>query len=200
MTNQLGTLILTFHSVWRTSSGQADGPHLDDCVERDETGLPFLPGKTLKGLFRDAAAQLLAFGRAQPADFQAAFGRHVDQVPKASDLSARFLTEKGRIRFGSAQMPESWRNWARANGDQAILDALFDTRATTAIDEETRAARTGTLRRQEVIVPMTLSAAIHSGEPGDKALLENCFPLIRILGASRNRGFGRVSFAWGAGA
>lgn len=197
MANKLGTLTLTFHSNWRTSSGQADGPYVDDCVKKDEYGLPFVPGRTLQGLFRDAAVQLLAFGRTTHDEFSTALGVHVDQVSKNSDLLARFLTEEGRIRFGSAHMPQSWRDWASSGGDPAILDALYDTRAMTAIDEGTRVAKTGTLRRHEVIIPLSLSATLHSDNPDDKKLLENCFPLIRSLGGGRNRGFGRVSFAWG---
>lgn len=191
----LGTLSVTFHSWWRTSSGRSDGPHVDDCVERDASGLPFLPGKTLKGLFRDAAVQLAVLGHIDPDRIEQAFGRHVEQTQEGAPLYARFLTTAGTLRFGSAEMPAAWREWAGSAPveDQSILEALLDTRAMTAINER-GVAKTGSLRAQQVVVPLTLYAGIQSDVAADRDLLIQCAPLIRSIGAGRNRGFGRVSF------
>lgn len=198
----LCTLTLKFHSWWRNSSGHGDGPHIDDRVERDGSELPFIPGKTLKGLFRDAALQLAALGHQEEQKVQRAFGLHVDDIP-ATDrsetmLDARYLTEPGQLRFGSASLPDEWQRWARGAEDheKSVIDALFDVRAMTAIDSA-GVAKDGSLRRHEVIVPLGLNAKVWGDDSSCRDLLTDAAPLIRSIGAGRNRGFGRVEIAVG---
>lgn len=49
---------IRMYSEWHCSSGLSTGAGDDLLVIRDERGLPFIPGKTLKGLLRDAAEKL----------------------------------------------------------------------------------------------------------------------------------------------
>src|SRR5690625_450439 len=48
------TLQIQIFSYWHTGSGMGKGPELDATVIRDSTGLPYLPGRTIKGLLREA--------------------------------------------------------------------------------------------------------------------------------------------------
>ena len=45
---------LTFFTDWHCGSGLAAGADVDTLVVKDKNGLPFVPGKTLKGLIREA--------------------------------------------------------------------------------------------------------------------------------------------------
>ena len=44
---------VTFLDYWHLSSGLTSGSKLDSTVVKDKDGLPFIPGKTIKGLLRE---------------------------------------------------------------------------------------------------------------------------------------------------
>ena len=44
---------VTFLDYWHLSSGLSAGAKLDSTVTRDENGLPYIPGKTIKGLIKE---------------------------------------------------------------------------------------------------------------------------------------------------
>lgn len=47
-------LTVTFHSDWHIGSGSGRHGMVDRVVQRDGSGLPFVPGKTMAGVWRDA--------------------------------------------------------------------------------------------------------------------------------------------------
>ena len=49
---------LEFFSDWHCGSGLASGAEADAVVIKDRNGLPYVPGKTLKGLIKEAYMQL----------------------------------------------------------------------------------------------------------------------------------------------
>ena len=49
---------IEFFSNWHCGSGLAAGADVDSLVIKDQNRLPYIPGRTLKGLFRDAATIL----------------------------------------------------------------------------------------------------------------------------------------------
>lgn len=201
---RIGTIVVEFHSWWRTTSGRADGDRIDDAIERSSDGLPWLSGRTLKGLLRDTTEQLEAWEHLAPGTATRIFGLRAEDVdPKGHMIASRYLTEPGTLRIGSAEMAAPWRDWAASviqdgvegREGAAIIDALFDHRAMTAVEGETGTARTASLRRVEVAAPLTLYAPVwHSavkGEADDEATLEQAVSMVKALGAGRNRGFGR---------
>ena len=46
---------LKFFDYWHVSSGLCGGAALDSYVAKDSAGFPYVPGKTIKGLVREAA-------------------------------------------------------------------------------------------------------------------------------------------------
>lgn len=48
---------LKFFDYWHLSSGLSAGAKLDSTVVKDENGLPYAPGKTIKGLVREMAEE-----------------------------------------------------------------------------------------------------------------------------------------------
>ena len=60
---------IKFRSFWHAGSGVATGMEKDSQVIRNADGLPFLPGRTLKGLLKDSAI-ILASLQADDAEKQ----------------------------------------------------------------------------------------------------------------------------------
>jgi hypothetical protein len=103
----------------------------------------------------------------------------------------------GKLWFGSATLPQAWRDWASNASEhevRPVLDELFRRVASTAIDKK-GVAREHTLRVVEVVVPLTLRAEVlgPDDDPGWARDMDACLPFLRALGSRRHRGYGRVS-------
>ena len=198
--DQIGHFDIQLHGWWRTASGHTKGDRLDDVIQKSPDGLPWIAGRTLKGLLRDAATQLCALGHTRQESIDAVFGLHVSKVDAPDlDIEARYLTKPAGYRFGSGEMNSMWRDWAsgavRQDPDaQSVIAALFDRRSMTAIDLD-NLAKTGSLRRVEVAAPVHLMAPIWCLHDVPEAieLLEKSAGMVKALGAGRTRGFGRVT-------
>ena len=51
---------IEFYSDWHCGSGLASGAEADAVVIKDRDGLPYVPGKTIKGLVREAFEIILS--------------------------------------------------------------------------------------------------------------------------------------------
>lgn len=180
---------------WHAGTGRGDGPVADAVLARTSEGLPYLPGRTVKGLVRDATRLGVAAGMATQSEFHAWFGTPLvagdseDRVEKLE--AARFSTQPGCLRFESATLGSDWAAWARAHTSD--LGPLFSTVASTRIDAEGVAADQ-TLRVIELAVPMTLRATVEGLDAKAVQVLGDVLPLfVRGLGSHRNRGLGRVA-------
>ena len=49
---------IQFLSDWHCGSGLTSGADTDAETLKDESGLPYIPGKTIKGLFKDALMEM----------------------------------------------------------------------------------------------------------------------------------------------
>lgn len=206
-------LVLELLSYWHIGSGRGAAASADAVVAKDRAGLPYVPGKTLKGLARDAMTLaeevgVLPAGRANhwlgTALAESVPTGDLDDKEQADAMEgaleeARFRTRQGQLWFGSACLPEPWLRWAanaRGDGVRPVIDELFTHVASTAIDAR-GIAREHTLRVREVAVPMTLRAEVLGPSPGADgdwvADLEAAVPLLRSLGSRRHRGLGRVA-------
>ena len=81
-----------------------------------------------------------------------------------------------------------------------LRPALFRHIHATAISEETGSALPGSLRGVEVVVPLRLEAQIDAMldqrlPPNWFEALRAALPLVRAVGAHRNRGLGRASLS-----
>ena len=50
---------IEFHTDWHCGVGLAAGAGVDALTVKDKNGLPFVPGKTIKGLVREAVEEIL---------------------------------------------------------------------------------------------------------------------------------------------
>lgn len=184
--------------------GRGDGVAglVDTEVEHDSQGLPYLRGRTLKGLLAEECANIL-FALAQSgtkleAWEQAAqflFGRpgsiaddgaglHIGDATLPTDLCAAIAAEL------ESQKP--------AYTAYEILDALTAIRRQTAMDVTGRPVDRS-LRAMRVILRETVFEAeiIFTDPPTPEALalLAACASALRRVGTGRNRGRGRVTIA-----
>lgn len=195
-------LNITLHSFWVASSGEGAGYGSDRNVRRDRHGLPFIPGRTLKGLLRDGVrdAESLRwyatdFGD-QPGSTETLFGSRADE----GDVST-----PGLLRVAGAQLPQALRAYLGADSDEArtLREGLYRTLYSVAINEEGVAVDRA-LRSGEVVVPLALQATVSvlperldAQNPVHarwREVLERALPLIRGVGSGRRRGLGRAEF------
>ncbi len=181
--------------------GRGDGVAgvVDEEVQHDEYGLPFLSGRTLKGLLAAECAEILyalkLANLPERARWERAGGalfgdKGSGYEAGALHVSDARLPEDLRVRLSAefARRPEEWGQ-RRA----AMLGALTALRRQTALDA-TGAARDKTLRTMRVILRGTPFAAnlTFGAELDDtaRALLAACVKAFRRAGTGRNRGRG----------
>ncbi|WP_422362528.1 RAMP superfamily CRISPR-associated protein [Pyruvatibacter mobilis] len=199
MSSERAVVIIEFTGYWRCSTGRGTAAALDSVVARDAAGLPVVPGRTLKGILRDAVNRLhgtvlgdLLFG-------SSGFDRSGNEPVPLSDTFA------GRLQVSSAYVDEDVRAWmltqpAGSAESAAMRETLFTSLAQTAINERTGTAEDYSLRVAEVALPLTLTADISllttaAGDLPDDwvSKLDEACCLIEGIGGNRTRGLGRCS-------
>ncbi|NBC33495.1 MAG: hypothetical protein GVY13_12535 [Alphaproteobacteria bacterium] len=196
------TLEITLTGWWHAGSGRSIGGYADAAVLRSPEGLPWIPGRTLRGLVREALELTESLGHSPDGTADRLCGSRPWKAGSDESLRrGRFRTRRGALRFGSAQLPKSWRDWAEDLKNRPRLDDLFGVFAQTAIESAGKPAaglaKDHSLRTIEVAPPITLCADLQlddtelDGVDWENAL-QKALPLIRGLGASRHRGLGRV--------
>jgi CRISPR/Cas system CSM-associated protein Csm3 (group 7 of RAMP superfamily) len=180
-------LKIEFFSEWHCGSGLASGSDLDLLVIKDRKGFPYVPGRTLKGLLRDAAVEMSSLRSTEPAwqrFVEKCFGR------KSDSEAGEQASSPGCLHFSNAELSESIRKAIEEIEKARPSARLYRKRAGTAIDENGQ-AKEHTLRRMETTVPMTLHGRI-SGCPVVYApCLRDCLCWVKRLGVLRHRGLGR---------
>lgn len=187
-----------FFTDWHCGSGLAAGADVDALVVKDSDGLPFIPGKTVKGLLREAAEDIIAFRSDSDPKLaanlsellRAAFG-YFDG--KAEWNGSRPEMTRGSAFFTNAQLPAAERAAIVADSLQPYL---FRTVSSTAIDKE-GIAIDHSLRRTETTVPCTLEGEILDlPDDGDfRTLITDALRYVKRMGQNRNRGLGRCEFS-----
>lgn len=163
---------IKFYSPWHCGSGLSAGADVDLLVIKDKNGMPYIPGKTLKGLIREAAES------------------YVQYVDKGKDLTAIFGNEgeiTGCAYFSNATL-------ARQEYDEIVKQNLqrfmYRKSTTTAIGNK-GIAKDKSLRSIEVVVPCELHATIDNVPEEMEQTLVKSLGLIKRMGHKRNRGLGR---------
>jgi CRISPR/Cas system CSM-associated protein Csm3 (group 7 of RAMP superfamily) len=172
---------IEFFSNWHCGSGLAAGADVDALVVKDADGLPYVPGKTIKGLLREAAEEL----NGTCSLFNKIFGLSGEAVLSESDT-----TRVGESYFSNAILPEGSAIIA-----SNLTPHLYQTFASTSIDEKSGVAKDNTLRRIETVVPCSLQGTIRNIPEGGIAMIEEAMQLIKRMGTGRNRGYGRCKIS-----
>lgn len=189
-------LEVDFRGYWHAGAGRGSGHHLDALVCRDADGLPYLPGKTLRGLLRDAVRKLEQWGG------ESAIGEGMTRrlfggeawERDGDDVKARDVTEPGALFVSDARLPDEVRSWLALPENGGLRAGLFREHFSTAMTAD-GVAREKSLRGMELAVPIVLRAEVRPLPGRDaagwrKAVLA-ALPLVRAAGAMRSRGLGR---------
>lgn len=175
---------IEFHTDWHCGSGLAAGADVDALVVKDENGLPFIPGKTIKGLVREAMEDLMSFAKIDSVDEKSsyikAFGFFDDNEKK----------ERGSVFFKNAELSKEERDAIVANKASRFM---YRSISSTAIGNDGTAVD-HSLRKMEVVVPCVLHGEIIGIEDNDLAEeIVKSLKYIKRLGQNRNRGLGRCT-------
>jgi len=164
---------LTFFDYWHLSSGLSAGAKLDNLVTKDTDGLPYAPGKTIKGLTREMAEELLN----DNSFILNCFGGEGVDIAKCYFTNASLLNNEKK---------EIVTNKLQHN--------LYNIIASTQIGKDGIAVD-DSLREIEVVIPLTLYGKILDiPTKEDCQKLENSLKMIKRMGLNRHRGLGRCSF------
>lgn len=174
---------ITFHSYWHCGSGLSAGSDVDALVIKDKDGLPFIPGKTMKGLIREAFEQYVTFiGKPCEDLIEDNFGLPVEEGARS---------KQGKAFFSNAIINEEERKVILSHH---LEQYMYSAKASTSIDRDGVAA-SHTLRRFETVVPCTLIGEILEIDEKIKPDLEKSLGMIKRIGVNRNRGLGRCTIS-----
>lgn len=191
------TLKIEIRSDWHPGTGRGSGFHLDAVTHEGPDGLPRLPGRTLKGLLRDALYRAEAWGwpEVPSGSAKALFGARAEQDGE---------TTAGLLRVADATLPPEVAAYLTTEEGRPLVSGLYRERFSTAIDAKTGVAAGRSLRGMRVVVPLTLVASIAEVPGVDpvpewRKRLAAVLPLIDAVGAHRTRGLGRAVLTWQEG-
>lgn len=176
---------IQIHSYWHCGSGLAAGADMDSLVIKDINGLPYIPGKTIKGLLREAFDEIYTLAGNQEAsdDYLRLFGYLDDDFESKKDVEMK----KSEAFFTNATLVDK---------DDILRNRLqrfmYSSIAQTAIDKE-GVAQKHSLRKMEVVVPCKLEGEIIDVPKDMKQTLLKALRFVKNLGSNRNRGLGRCT-------
>jgi CRISPR/Cas system CSM-associated protein Csm3 (group 7 of RAMP superfamily) len=169
-------------SEWHIGSGLGAGAETDAEILKDEQGLPYIPGKTIKGLLKDAfyditdvKSDIISYD-----DIVRIFGNYDNESNQSI---------AGHSYFANATLDPIESEEIVGNGLQKFL---FKNIASTAIDKN-GIADDKSLRTMEGCMPLKLQGTIIV-EEADKEKIKIAAKWARHLGINRNRGLGRCKF------
>jgi len=170
---------IEFLSDWHIGSGLDAGADADNIVLKDANNLPYIPGKTLKGLLKDALNEIASVGKVKKDMIDSLFGG------TGKDKS----TFSGKAFFNDAVLPEDEQKEISQNN---LSEFLYRNIASTSINER-GVAKKNSLRTMQVTLPAVLHSSIILKEsvPDAEQLFEQAFKWLRYAGVNRNRGLGR---------
>lgn len=183
------TMILKMQGYWAVGSGKGGGNEVDNRIDRDSNGLPYVPGKMLKGLIKDACVRLYKAGNENYRFTKEIFGGQEE-----SDGLNRTITSSGKIYISDARLSPRLRSALAKEDNAAAKNNLTRNIYSTAIDNESGTAKKASLRGYEVAVPMELHANIECD--CTKEILDfiklAASKFVYAVGSHKTRGLGEV--------
>ncbi|BAZ06396.1 RAMP superfamily CRISPR-associated protein [Calothrix sp. NIES-3974] len=182
-----------------TTFGRGDGVAglVDQEVEHDKYGLPYLRGRTLKGLLSEECDNLISI---LPDENQRNYWTSI--ACQLFGIPGSKLETTAAMHIGDAYLPEDLRQAVAYEVDneqltnQDILHSLTTIRRQTAINYENGVAEKGSLRSFRVVIRDLEFQAdlLFEKQPSDAmlSLLSVGTLALRRLGSGRNRGRGHV--------
>lgn len=173
---------ITFHSYWHCGSGLAAGAAADELAIRDVDGLPYVPGRTVKGLLREAMEAYLHYTGGESDVVEELFG-HFNGVDDMG-MGCGFV--------GDAMLCDAEREAIKAS--RHLLPHLFHGVSSTAIDDDGIAVDQS-LRRIEMVVPCCMYGVMARVPETAVSMLNQAVGLVKCMGLGRHRGYGRCTIS-----
>ncbi|MBQ9275943.1 MAG: hypothetical protein IJ228_14160 [Succinivibrio sp.] len=186
-------IVIEFESDWQVSSGRGDGHLADSVLVRDAAGIPYLPGRAVKGALREGATRLCSLQ-----------GRNDLVIAKeeifGSDSNEIGQNNSGLIRVSAGRLPQDLLKAFMAVDDRAAraeaVSYLTLNRSQTKLDER-RQAVDRSLRSIEcgiAGVSFECEVEIYCADPSREKWLEEYLrcvcAAVKSMGGDRARGLG----------
>lgn len=189
---------IQFYSNWHCGSGLSAGADVDLLVIKDKNGLPFVPGKTIKGLVREALTDIKEFSHDKRIiNIDELLGKLNSKGQQKVETEPTTIEEnqddmqQGVLFFSNATLNKDTANEIiKSNTAEYLYTAI----SSTAIEED-GVAKDHSLRRMEVTVPCELEGCIYDVPESSKKDIEDALKYIKRLGQNRNRGLGRCDIS-----
>lgn len=184
---------ITLLSPLALGSGKADVV-LDSEAVHDQYGIPFFPGKRLKGLLYESALEMAEISNEEwftKDEIAAVFG-HNDKDIVALRIDNLTLPEY-------AKLQKEWqylqREFPAVFTKEALWESYTSIRYQTAIDKETGIADDGSLHNLRVVdagLQFVGNIYLLQELPKAETILNKAVMNLRYAGAKRNRGCGHI--------
>jgi CRISPR/Cas system CSM-associated protein Csm3 (group 7 of RAMP superfamily) len=180
------TYKIDIYTDWHCGSGLTSGADIDMLVIKDKDGFPFIPGKTLKGLLREAAIEIALLKGINPEsdDFIiSVFGLFDD-----TDIFESKVHSTSVCHFSNAELNKTLKEKSKH-----LTTHFYRKNASTAINDKGLADE-HSLRKMETTIPLELFAKINGIPVKHIDRMIDCFKWIKQLGQNRHHGLGRCKF------
>jgi CRISPR/Cas system CSM-associated protein Csm3 (group 7 of RAMP superfamily) len=167
-------------SDWHVGSGLDSGADADALVLKDDNNLPYIPGKTVKGLLKDSLNEICEIEKGMKTKVDEVFG-----FAEKNDASTA-----GNAFFSNAELSETEKKEIA----KELSSHLYKNIASTKIGENGVAVK-NSLRTMQVCIPLSLEGSIETEVENAEEILEKAMKWTRYLGINRNRGLGRCKFS-----
>lgn len=174
---------ITFFSDWNCSSGLTSGPVSDNLVKKDNFNLPFIPGRTIKGLLKEAAHDLYEGADDFNEFLETCFGEEAGRKDSGSNK---------KFHFSNASLSVDEKNYLKEKPLE--IRKLYRNLPAIEIDKKFGVTSDNSLRSMQVTIPLTLKGQISNIPNAHSNKIKECTKMIKRLGYKRNRGFGRCCF------
>lgn len=187
-------------SPLQLSSGREDIIHDSDAVH-DSYGVPYFPGKRLKGLLYESALELVEMGaKFNKRDIDILFGNIGETRIRIDNFYLKSRTEAE----DAEKIRSSWsyleNKYPEIFNTENVWQSYTEVRHQTKIDEATGTAEDKSLRNMRVVQKgkrlafigdiYLLAGANRIND--DEIIVEQALLNLRFAGSKRNRGFGRI--------
>lgn len=196
------TLEVTALSPLHLGSGRAD-VNVDAEVVHDRAGLPYFPGKRLKGLIYESALEVLEMSELAglslftEEEMEELFQHNVQSDTQLTIPNLHLASEEA-----ARQMEEDWlylqQHYPELVSAQDVLSLYTSLRYQTMIDRETGTAAETSLRNIRVVdegLTFCGTVRLKGGTRKKLTILALALRNLSQAGMKRNRGFGRISCA-----
>lgn len=166
---------------------------VDSDAVHDAHGLPYFPGKRLKGLLYESAIEMAEIGDwFTKEEVDTLFGHNSDESYMRIDNM--YLENYEQLCNGWNYLQKQYQNVFTA---QNIWNTYTELRVQTAIDKRTGTTKDGSLHNMRVVDDgLCFSGSIYLYdnvlEEKQREIIKYALLNLRYVGAKRNRGFGHV--------